>query len=303
MRRLPHSAPTPRNVTALAILTGWLLCASGCGSIPEPAALDALRGGEGTEDFDTLLERSVVESERFRRRLIARRQNRPGSDADLVARAIVEFRRQAPQPLDGRVPLSAFYQDVDDLVRALEEGQGRVLGEEVFGAFRGKWFGRWDGNDVDHHWGRYAALHPAPVFRADENSVRLDGYQFAWIGDGYGFNHVCSVPGNPWNRYILGYVVHVKDGNLAQETARRPHVGVDAGPGRIIWITAGEVFLEESFIDLDGSDAYAITGFFYRLEGDTLTATRAFQTVYTRKAHDRPTWFSFSVNIRVARET
>ncbi len=70
--------------------------------------------------------------------------------------------------------------------------------------------------------------------------------------------------------------------------------------GKLIWITAGEVFLEESYVVSHGVDAYAITGFLYTVTSDTLQATRSFQAVYTREPDNRPEWFSFPLELRVS---
>ena len=61
-----------------------------------------------------------------------------------------------------------------------------------------------------------------------------------------------------------------------------------------------ELFLEESYEISPGIDAYAITGFFYKVTGNTLRATQCFQAVYTRKPDKRPEWFSFPLELRVS---
>jgi hypothetical protein len=68
----------------------------------------------------------------------------------------------------------------------------------------------------------------------------------------------------------------------------------------VIWITAGEVFLEQSYAIAAGVEAYAITGFFYTLKENRLEATKCFQAIYTRDCNNRPEWFSFPLKFNVS---
>lgn len=134
---------------------------------------------------------------------------------------------------------------------------------ETFGPFTGEWYGRWAEMEVDHHWSR--------VIKPNEHSFTADfpdfqvGWQYAWIGDGYGVNHCLGFEEqSKTKRFILGYTEHLEGGNFEKIVARRPHVGIYAGPGKLIWITAREVFFEETHLNKDGElESYSIIGFNY----------------------------------------
>ena len=121
--------------------------------------------------------------------------------------------------------------------------------------------------------------------------VTLTAVQYAWVGDGYGVN---LSAGRGDARFLLGYVVHVKDRALRVETARRPHVGVALPGGGLCWVTAGGVYFERVFRDDAGGERYAITGFEYEDDANGEPAIRkAFRAVYTRAPADRPAWAAF----------
>ena len=81
-----------------------------------------------------------------------------------------------------------------------------------------------------------------------------------------------------------GYVEHLKDGDFENVVSRRPHVGINAGPGKIVWVTAKEVFLEQTFPDSTGNqlDSYSIIGFRNAIKKDQFIANEGFQTMYKR---------------------
>ncbi len=285
---------------------------SGCSSSSpppdQPFGLALLQeGGEGRK-FTAFLERSVRESELFRRRLLSEGSGGSHSQAELLARAIQDFCRTAEPRIDHRPSLEEF-QQVAKEIPARIAGQGRISGPEVYGKFSGEWHGLWTDFPVDHQWGGVEVLNPplAVSLEASESGapesaerVWIRSWQYAWVGDGYGLNLVAaSDPGEGGKDFLIGYVVHLKDRDFKREMARRPHVGVAAGPGKIIWMTAGEVFLEERLRLSSGEEAYAITGFFYRLEESELEASEGFQAVYTRRPENRPAWSRFPISLRV----
>jgi hypothetical protein len=100
--------------------------------------------------------------------------------------------------------------------------------------------------------------------------------------------------------FLLAYVIHVENGNMKRPTMRRPHVGLFVDDGKLIWITAGEVFLEESYEVSPGVEGYAITGFFYKVTDGILQTTKCFQAYYTREPDNRPEWFAFPLELRVS---
>lgn len=280
-----------------------IIVLAGCGGPGDklPPGMAHLRQGAAGSDFDAFVEEATVESERFRRRFLA------GGDpdfvgADLLSRAIVKFREQTPFHLKGRKNIDSFDLSEETIVKAIA-GAERISSDRAYGGFKGKWYGQWDKMSVDHHWGRLVEPEkPQRVEVAGDEPVWIRSYQYCWVGDGYGLNMIAT--GNPDSQsgdFLLGYVVHVEDGDLDRPTKRRPHVGIFVGEGKLIWITAGEVFLEESYVVSAGVDAYAITGFFYQVAGDSLQTTQCFQAVYTREPDNRPEWFSFPLELTVSR--
>ena len=134
---------------------------------------------------------------------------------------------------------------------------------EAFGPFAGKWHGRWADFDVDHHWSR--VVKPSEHSFTAEFSEFQIGWQYAWVGDGYGINHCLSFEQHgKTKRFMLGYTEHIQDGDFTKIVARRPHVGIHAGFGKLIWITAREVFFEQTHSNKDGEvESYSIIGFNY----------------------------------------
>lgn len=269
--------------------------------VDRPLAQKLLELAPQGRDLEAFLERSTLESERFRRGLLVEPDGGM-APARLIARAIVRFREIAPAHLAGRCPITGFKQSARELEGWIAGTRGRISGDEVYGGFRGRWYGLWETMKVDHHWGDFVELESPRRFRAEEGNltVYLRGYQFAWVGDGYGINHLVTTdPARSGDDHLLGHVVHVKEGDLDQEVACRPHVGIPAGPGRIIWLTGGEVFLEERTENAEREEEYAITGFFYTLEGGVLRASRAFQAIYSRRKAERAEWHGFPMELVV----
>ena len=282
-----HRGSTPGTWLFLGCLLG---CAPSDERDEKHWAQRALESGSPGRDFEAFLRRSTLESELFRRSLFEASDG-GAPRAELLARAVVRFRDSAASHLVGRRSTSAFTQGERELVDWMAGRRGRLSGRQVYGGFRGRWYGLWESMQVDHHWGPFVSYDEPRRYALEGGDVYLRGYQFAWVGDGYGLNHVATVdPGENGGDYLLGYVVHVKDGDLGRETARRPHVGIPAGEGKIIWLTAGEAFLEESFRTEEGEEAYAITGFFYRLENGILRTIRGFQAIYSRAPQRRLPW-------------
>ena len=190
-----------------------------------------------------------------------------------------------------------------ELLPAIRGVEGKTL-NSVFKAFQGKWYGLWDGQLVDHHW--HAQIECGTPFavalRDDKQAtfVYVHSGQYAWIGDGFGWNLVCSrTPNGP--RYILGVVYHVQDGDRHRIKSFRPHIGVSLDARRLIWITADNFYLEEAYLDgAAEGDRYAITG------SDIQWVNRAgiagfqgkgdaFQAIYSRDPSRRPEFRRFQV--------
>ena len=276
---------------------------AGCGSAEDelPPGVAHLRQAPAGHDFAAFVEEATVESERFRRRLLA--GGDPGfADAHLLAAAILKFREQAPFYLNGHKDIDSFDLSRETIVKAITGGK-HISSRLAYAGFKGKWYGLWDRMSVDHHWGSIVEPEePQRVEIAGDEPVWIRSYQYCWVGDGYGLNMIATAdPDSQSGDFLLGYVVHVEEGDLSRPTKRRPHVGIFVGKGKLIWITAGEVFLEESYGISTGVDAYAITGFFYKVADNTLRTTQCFQAVYTREPDNRPQWFSFPLELRVSR--
>lgn len=253
--------------------------------------------------FANLVRRSMSESEAFRRSLIQHeKQPVPGRT---IGKACDDFRKlinAQTASLTGQAEydLSRFQLNQQQIYDAIRGKRDLPVPEQFYGSFEGKWFGIWDQQEVDHHWGGYQAVEPKQTIEiAGQDAVTLLGYQYAWVGDGYGLNHVAS-SADGRRKFLLGYVVHIRDRDLDQEVVRRPHVGVIDGPGRLIWITSGEVFFEEMIPGKSRQeDRYFITGFRYSMDASTITATKAFQAVYARNSDQRKPWRGFEINLQV----
>lgn len=275
---------------------------AGCGSPDDRLApgMAHLRQAPAGHDFDAFVKEATVESELFRRRLLA--GNDPASvDAEMLATAILRFRELAPDYLKGHKDIESFALSKEMITEAIA-GKKRISSRLAYGGFKGKWYGLWDKMSVDHHWGRI--VEPGKPQRVEifgDEPVWIRSHQYCWVGDGYGLNMIATTdPDSKSGDFLLGYVVHVEQGDLDRPTKRRPHTGVFVGEGKLIWITAGEVFLEEIYQMSPGVDAYAITGFFYKVAEGTLRTTQCFQAVYTRKPDNRPKWFSFPLELEVS---
>ncbi len=267
--------------------------------VRKPSVLEALERRTDELSFDNFLKRSTVEAERFRRDLLHLSDGRRASKAAAIANASVDFRLavedQVKEATDGRYTLGRFALAPKQIVEAIAGSRSLPDPKQFYGSFEGKWFGIWDKRKVDHHWGSYVSSNPVRSYLADGKSVRLNGYQYAWVGDGYGLNHVCSSADGKRN-YLLGYVVHIRDQNVEKEVVRRPHVGVIDGTDRLIWITKGEVFFEEAIRMGDPSThRYYITGFNYAWENDAVTIRDGFMAVYSRDPARREPWRRLSV--------
>jgi len=266
-----------------------------------PPGLAYLNHALPGHDFETFFQESTIQSELFRRRLIA------GSDpnfisADLLAEAIMKFRRQGPHYLSGRRNIDGFNLSKKMIIEAVR-GNKHISSSRAYGGFQGKWYGLWDKMKVDHHWSEITEPdNPQCVQIQSGKPVWIRSYQYCWVGDGYGLNMIATQkPDSKTGDFLLGYVIHIDNGNIKRPTKRRPHTGIFVDNNKLIWITAGEVFLEEIYEVAPGVEGYAITGFFYKVREGILQTTQCFQAIYTRKPNSRPEWFSFPLKLRVSR--
>jgi hypothetical protein len=265
-----------------------------------PPGLTYLNQAPAGHDFDSFLEESTVQSELFRRRILA------GSDPNftninLIAEAILKFQQQAPHYLRRNKNIESFKLSKKMIIEAIT-GKEHISSCQAYGRFQGRWYGLWDKMRVDHHWSEIIELDkPRCVQINGDKPVWIRSYQYCWVGDGYGLNMIATEdPDSQTSDFLLGYVIHVENGNVKKPTKRRPHVGLFVDDGKLIWITNGEVFLEESYDVFPGVEGYAITGFFYKVRDGILKTTQCFQAVYTREPDNRPEWFSFPLELQVS---
>ena len=230
-----------------------------------------------------------------------------------LARLAVAFKdRGSEWSAAGRPGLSDFKLSAEQIVASFS-GTVSASGIETLQGFAGKWFGRWTDFEVDHHWSDVVRVDPGWTYldaakkKADVSATELLGwevesFEYAWIGDGYGVNVIARNPTtSPKQQVLLGYVEHIKDGDFAQVTARRPHVGIDAGAGKLIWITAREVFFEQAIKTAGAPSAYAITGFHYTVSNSKMSITDGFQAIYSRDKDHRPAFMPIEVKIEEPR--
>ncbi len=245
------------------------------------------------EDRERFL-RGLGEAEEFRVQLLTREVDGE-TRARRLGETIALFRERAASRLVDRPGLGHFALDPGELETRIRGAGRRVDPGAAFAPFAGRWYGFWEANRVDHDWSG-VVVHDPPRAGLPLATLRIRATQSAWIGDGFGWNVVVTTDSG--GDVILGTVYHVEEGHPDRVRLHRPHVGVDAGPGRLIWITAGEVFLEEvvSADRVEGAH-YAITGFRYVLrDGKIAPVGEGFQAVYTRDPARRPAWHRFPVD-------
>ncbi len=243
--------------------------------------------------------RGLIAAEAFREELFLAEDGQP-APAVLLAEAVAEFPRHVHDRLEpGRPNLDRFTLSSDEALSQLR-GDSDLHAEAAFAPFSGKWYGLWDIHPVDHDWSPVRKF--TPPSRLGCAGTALAGQQFAWIGDGFGWNYVSLVNGDPDRPVILGMVYHLR-GEPPRIYLSRPHVGLYGGPGKLIWITAKEIFFEETFAanpDTSSPDRYAITGMFYSIaDGRLSNVGKGFQAVYTRDPTDRPKWHQFPLKFHV----
>lgn len=225
-----------------------------------------------------------------------------GSLAASLSELIIHFHRTASPALqqESRPDLSAFNLDEPMVLRAFSDNSREIGKVTGFESFEGKWFGLWDIWPVDHDWSAVWKQEPPVSMEYPGMDIDVHHLQYAWIGDGFGWN-VLSTPGDSgMGQVILGTVYHVRDMDPQQVYNHRPHVGIKPGPDQLIWITRNEVFFEEMIpgdSPLPDDDTYVITGFFHHiLDGRAdFRETTGFQAVYSRSPDQRKAFHKFDL--------
>ncbi len=216
------------------------------------------------------------------------------SRAQTIAEGLERFRIDSKRPLPNRPTLDRFKVTAKSFLKQIQ-GRQKLNAQAAFASFSGRWYGKWDQLLVDHNW------HPVV---ADLNSLkvpetlktRLVGLQYAWIGDGFGWNYVGQSKDGE-GQFILGYVYHLAPREPKKIRYESPLVGYFDGPGRLIWVTPHDLFLEEVLPGKTKSeDRYAITGFRYRIaKGHVVPEGDGFQAIYSRNSKQRSPWMRFDV--------
>ena len=280
-----------RRVFASFIFVVWLTSSAFSAHPLIPSDYPAVSASRLTE--------GVIMADKFRRELLLRGESgqRP---IDVIARACVEFRGLMAHRADDLIALKSFRIKEKQLTKAIEGERGYRRWGRTFERFGGKWYGKWDQMEVDHRW------HETVEF---ETPLKVEGFydvflktgQFAWVGDGFGWNLVATEDVESRKAFVLGTVYHVEEGDTSRVTNHRPHVGIICSKSQIIWITRGEIFFEEFFDGKsDEEERYAITGFRYRFNGRNVSNVgNAFQAIYTRNPQSRPEWKQFHLGISV----
>ena len=228
-----------------------------------------------------------------------------GSDAGRLGALLEELIRTHPAPPPGRPGLGAFAGvTAAGFVAQLRDGGRAVTADAAFAPFAGRWAGRWEQKLVDHHW--HPVAEPATVTGAA--GLTVTGRQYAWVGDGFGWNYVVTSADagetEKGGGIVLGHVwmLAPPGRSAADVTFRFPLVGHHAGPGRLIWVTPDHIFFEEVLPGGPGGtggDRYAITGTAYAWAGEggsrrARPAGSGFRALYIRPpAAARPPFIRF----------
>lgn len=242
--------------------------------------------------------KGVKEADSFRRNLL--QKNAVGlTKADVLSEAIARFQRLAGDYLSKENGVKGYKIRKKTLLRAFKGEKSKLKPHDVFKAFNGKWYGIWDKMKVDHHWFPQINQDPPKKIQAFHD-VWVHAVQFAWVGDGFGWNVVATEEEDSSDYFLLGTVYHVRDKDPSQIYLHRPHVGISATKDQLIWMTSREVFLEER-LEPKGEfpERYVITGFNYQMQGNTRLSVvgNSFQAIYTRKSDQRYPWKQYWINL------
>ena len=251
---------------------------------------------------DAKMTRGLKLAEAFRLSLLE-----PNADATTPAEKIgdvLEAFRMQNVPLKDRPDLSGFKVTSKQFVAQLK-GTEKNDASAAFGDFSGRWYGVWDKQPVDHNW------HETVFAKDSEDDLgpefpKLIGHQYAWIGDGFGWNYLIQ-PQHATGEVVLGFVHHLQPFHPKQIRSDFALVGFKDEGKRLIWVTDSHVFFEEigndstKLFSKEGGPVYAITGFDYSWkDGVLIPATQGFQAVYSRDSNDRPEFVRFNLKLKAS---
>ncbi len=210
---------------------------------------------------------------------------------DQICQVVEQFQLAAANVKDLGVRIDKFNMPASRFRRQL-------LGEEsmdiaAFNAFKGTWFGTWDQIEVNHNWHAAELYQPPQSWAKDQPIVCAS--QYAWIGNGFGWNYLVGSADDPKQHFVIGMVYYLDSANLRSVTGEKAHVGFVDSPTRLVWITDSNVYLEESFTGTENPDQYAITAIEHRLFSDKPSvSSQAIQAIYTRDPNNRPAFRQFT---------
>ena len=263
----------------------------------EPLKLDELAVNWKSDTAKMI--RGLKLAEAFRLSLLKVTEGAVSSTPAEMIGDLLEAVRTQNIALEKRPDLSGFTVTSKEFVAQLK-GQQQLNAATMFRDFSGRWFGVWDKQTVNHHWHE-------PVFgNGLEETLKnklpeLTGYQYAWIGDGFGWNYLVE-PEQAAGQVVLGFVHHLKPFHPTEIRSDFPLVGFKDVGQRLIWVTAGQVFFEEVITDSamgltkDGEPLYSITGFNYSWkEGAIIASPLGFQAVYSNSSDNRPEFLHFKL--------
>jgi hypothetical protein len=243
---------------------------------------------------DEQLQRGLAEGETLRKWLLS--LDAAGVPyTQRICETIAEFQKGSETSLAARKPIVDFSLTSTRLKAQLEGKEN--ISADSFAAFDGRWFGRWGDGDVNHDW-RPSKVFIEPV-RDQSKTLRMHALQYAWIGNGFGWNYLVTpelaTPGQGEFPYVLGMVYYFDGQDFETIRGEKAHVGFVDSPTRLVWITEYEVFLEEVFPAADPQETvYAITALYHHLLTEKpTTSEKATQAVYTRSPKNRPAFFEY----------
>ncbi|MEM6468860.1 MAG: hypothetical protein AAF802_04775 [Planctomycetota bacterium] len=301
---------TQLKIKALLLLGLLVVYSAGFGDEPRskrsstdhlyPAELEFWKNAEGE------LVSGIVKAEKLRSRLLAptaKRLTGCQAVADLVAEAQKSLRWTDEQPKKLRHSIAAFDVSSERLLTQIRGDAG--ISPQVFDAFDGRWFGKWDTTNVNHDWRPSIVFSPPRTVAKRPSSAKdqptLAALQYPWISNGFGWNYLLKRNGDSTGNYVLGMVFYFAPPNYRDITEEKPHVGFADGPTRLVWITEYELYLEEAFpaSSTGKPDYYVTTGFRHDLFGENPSVEpECVQATYTRDPNDRPSFQKVTWNAK-----
>ncbi len=161
-------------------------------------------------------------AEKFRTSLT---EKKDGAGLESIGAFLEKFRTKYQVPIADRPSLAKFAVTQEKFVTQLK-GHETIGTDQAFEPFSGRWYGLWEKKQVNHHWHQTKSM-------SVEESESLVSAQFAWIGDGFGWNYLINGQ-EPGDGVVLGYVYHLEENDPSKVRFEFPLIGYFDGPGRLI---------------------------------------------------------------------